>query len=941
MNGEKNKKTSDFERYDSGIYKWLKVFFPFVLILFFAETYGDWLKIKFDQHILPWLEIKPGILTNVMFFTLIFFLIYPSCRIWKYKYKVSCNHLIAGGFILFIYGYCRIQYAGSYHFSPEWWGIIGYLDVLAFIFLYYMISLIIAKHTSFTKRKKKKKKQPEAREMKQSDPEKKSENKLIIYREKAIECKDEDKLEFWRDAEKFVDTVIKNIDMGDSYSIGIISDWGMGKTSYAKLIEECLRKEDNKYIIVNYNPSLSKSNDFIQEDFFESLYAKLKKYSLKFTKLFDLYLMAIDAYMDKQNIFQRINKLRDPEKEKEKLDKAIREIGKRIIVFIDDLDRLDKEGILEVLKLIYHNASFTNIIFISLYSKQTIMKTLKVERDMPFSDKYFDREILLPPRTYKDWYSWMLEELNATFPENKIEPEIKYVIDLPDGLRYQEVIPVDVNDLFIEEEPDKSLLKGYGAIISHDISLIEKTLPTPRDIKRFIIAFIEAYKYVHGELNYANYFFLYLLYYRYPHIYDKVKNKFFLHKSIENFYQLSPEKYKEKESYTDILIRLFPKTTIELRGNYRTINKPKYFEAYFRNSLVRYLSVNELKHFFENNQDYLAQLSDWEGKEELSDVIEYAESINYKNLSQENFERYLTILFYTYSLTNNWSLYDKIIFLIHKNKTEIEQQFPGLQLKKIVSNTLKRKEGRYRYNDLIIQWIIDLIKDKDDFKDFLFSLGELQKIAKDNLKDYINEYLDEFSETNMRLLYTCIDSINSHNSEITLDKDACNITFQQIKKNPDYYICSFVRLGSQSSNPQINSIVGEPFYKQIFNDNDTFEKFIMDEKLNELSRITRVRNFWHIYKANGYNPIYFSLEGDVGGKIENDLEPEKGLVNKIDIIEEEYNEIIKEKGAISISRLQELESLRERLKAIPLNIKKKRDLLQKIEEAIRRAKGEI
>ena len=49
----------------------------------------------------------------------------------------------------------------------------------------------------------------------------------------------------------------------------------------------------------------------------------------------------------------------------ERIKKTIGSIQKRVLVIIDDFDRLSKEEILEVLKLIDNNAAFPNLIFLT------------------------------------------------------------------------------------------------------------------------------------------------------------------------------------------------------------------------------------------------------------------------------------------------------------------------------------------------------------------------------------------------------------------------------------------------------------------------------------------------------------------------------------------------------------------------------------------------
>ena len=62
-----------------------------------------------------------------------------------------------------------------------------------------------------------------------------------------------------------------------AYSVGIVGEWGIGKSSMLKLFAKC--KSDKNNIIVQYNPRHAKNTQLIQEDFFNQLRAKLSYYN--------------------------------------------------------------------------------------------------------------------------------------------------------------------------------------------------------------------------------------------------------------------------------------------------------------------------------------------------------------------------------------------------------------------------------------------------------------------------------------------------------------------------------------------------------------------------------------------------------------------------------------------------------------------------------------
>lgn len=92
--------------------------------------------------------------------------------------------------------------------------------------------------------------------------------------------------------------------------------------------------------------------------------------------------------------------INDATDSREKIQKAVAALNKKIVILIDDLDRLTGEEILEVLKLINKNASFQNTVFVTAYDKQYVNTVLGSVVCCPegrdFTDKYFNMELPLP-----------------------------------------------------------------------------------------------------------------------------------------------------------------------------------------------------------------------------------------------------------------------------------------------------------------------------------------------------------------------------------------------------------------------------------------------------------------------------------------------------------------------------------------------------------------
>ena len=143
-----------------------------------------------------------------------------------------------------------------------------------------------------------------------------------------------------------------------------------------------------------------------------------------------------------------------------------------------------------------------------------------------------------------------------------------------------------------------------------------------------------------------------------------------------------------------------------------------------------------------------------------------------------------------------------------------------------------------------------------------------------------------------------------------------------INRNPNYYIRHFVR----SNLEEVGTVGCDPFWKQIFGNEDGFLSFVEKCMEDNIPRAKRVSNFWRLYKANDMKPIEFNFQGNVQEKIDSDLYKEVEMLEKIEEIQRQVEKIP------NSSIDQELgEDLLSELDKIKLNI----SLVGKVKEKIR------
>ncbi|MFA6824139.1 MAG: P-loop NTPase fold protein, partial [Bacteroidales bacterium] len=183
----------------------------------------------------------------------------------------------------------------------------------------------------------------------------------------------------------------------DSFCIGVYGKWGEGKTSLVNMTIDKLKENKSDNIVISqYNPWLLKDQESILYDFFNTISDDdLGKKTIKFLKEYGAIVsLGLEGVLGltgiplagKATSFS-LNKIvkalpnsnQSVSELKKKVNKSLRESGKHLVVFVDDLDRLDREEIHAVLKLIRQNTDFENTTYILMMDYEVVSSSLQTK----------------------------------------------------------------------------------------------------------------------------------------------------------------------------------------------------------------------------------------------------------------------------------------------------------------------------------------------------------------------------------------------------------------------------------------------------------------------------------------------------------------------------------------------------------------------------------
>ena len=195
---------------------------------------------------------------------------------------------------------------------------------------------------------------------------------------------------------KIISTFLNN--KNSSFAINIEENYGYGKTSFLLILHQWFKKHYKGQVTwIDFKPWLCDDTRTLIIEFFHLL-AKESDVDIDLHNDLIKYGNALASrVLHINNLF---NSSENPLKSMhDRIDKKLKKKHKPIIMTIDDLDRLDKDEVLSVLKLIRDNADFPNIFYITAAEYTYLSETLKqcgITHPDRYLEKFFDLTLYLP-----------------------------------------------------------------------------------------------------------------------------------------------------------------------------------------------------------------------------------------------------------------------------------------------------------------------------------------------------------------------------------------------------------------------------------------------------------------------------------------------------------------------------------------------------------------
>ena len=324
---------------------------------------------------------------------------------------------------------------------------------------------------------------------------------------------EEDELNRGSFAESLAKTLVQ-YSFPSSLTIGLYGEWGSGKTSLLNMVFENVERIDDGVVVLRFNPWLCSDPKQLVTQFFKQMATaiKLKKRAAdKAWELIDQYadilgatsvipvageiVAAFTKVLTKKAEEETKERTNDLQESKNQIIKKLKDEKIKIIVSIDDIDRLSEEEIVAVFQLVKSLADFPNTIYVLAFDYDVVVRALgKVQHGdgKEYLEKIVQVPFEIPAPNIDDIHEALFSKLNGILgdiPEEDWDKETwgelfqqgikNYIRSIRDVIRYTNVFSLKYE--LLKNETSAADLLGLTCLQVFEPTVYSK-LPSYKDI---------------------------------------------------------------------------------------------------------------------------------------------------------------------------------------------------------------------------------------------------------------------------------------------------------------------------------------------------------------------------------------------------------------------------------------------------------------------------
>lgn len=449
---------------------------------------------------------------------------------------------------------------------------------------------------------------------------------------------------------------ILSYELDDTISVGLFGEWGSGKTSLINLTLEEIRSlsQQREPFIIKFNPwNFSDQNQLIQQFFNElslvlcrddsaAKQVKIGRTIQKYARFFEPF-----DYVPNVSFIGKIAKalegvgkatekvgeegLKNLSAVKSELNILLRDIDTKIIIVIDDIDRLNNTEIRQIFQLVKSLADFPKTIYLLSFDKNVVINALKKVQEGSGND-YLEKVIQVP---------FEIPQISKQEVEHFLFKKL---------------------DELIKDIPEERWDQTYWGNIYH--SGLKHLFHNIRDVNRYLNTLSFGFSLVKDEVNPIDFIAITSIQVFIPNLYKSIKDNKDLFSGVRDSYRGSEKVRKEEETriqvileqvdqiphdiLTDFLQRLFPKmenvgyshSFLESWRKQGRICNPDLFDTYFKLFIPKdEISLREIERILSTGKDtkvFSSELLKLNQDNKIIRFLERMEDYTKEDIPEEN-----------------------------------------------------------------------------------------------------------------------------------------------------------------------------------------------------------------------------------------------------------------------------------------------------------------
>lgn len=655
-------------------------------------------------------------------------------------------------------------------------------------------------------------------------------------------------------AKALVDRLINTKVDNEAFTLGITASWGDGKTSFIDLMKLSLEKNyQDKVIIMDFNPWLYGKEVDLLHIFFDELRRKIAHRNGKLSRDLRHYANALSKIDASWSWLAAVLKdefsSQNIKEQGEAIGNQIKRIQKKIVVFVDDIDRLEEKEMAEVFQLIRNASNFPHMYFVVGYDKKYVVDTLQGVygcHKLRYTEKILQEEYALPRIGEQD----IFDALQGLFDKvlNEKDQEQLRVLDW-DSLRMINICKYFKNLRDIKRFGN--ILLGYYVRLKDEVDindfvkylilhlrypLVQNFIEEHRDSvlwqKDRYTRKIELYNNSHTEKE------------KVLEIFDR-KVHFDLIKCLQQ------DKYKAEWHLDDTDVPLITELLEALWGSNRSlatrgINHPKYIHRYFLKNLLEHeIPKKEMDEFLQLDfQSMKPKIQEWAESKSASLVTQ----LSVVPKDKEMVKKYLQVIFYVNEIgTKNrfhfLEIYPMIRFLYNTQTGTYNEED-----KQFIRELLLREENPR----FAVSYITSVEEDEKDW--FPLDKEELREIRNTIFQKYAKDPRNGLKAI-CEMWYGTRARVRITKNEPPINKydERCNQTMRNIAES-DFENFIPLSIQEEGGNSQFFSL-SLPAMALWGNEEGYFE--YAESRIKDMPKWERYNDFLHRLRKNDWKAVSF------------------------------------------------------------------------------------